>query len=500
MSNLAERLLASASADPDADALRLDDRVVSYAQLADSARRLAALLHTAGVEPGDRVGVMLPNVPEFPICYYGILLAGGVVVPINPLLKEAEVAHYLGDSEAGILLAWHAAPGDPSAGAADTGTTLITVEPDSFTRRLRLQLPLEPVDRDDTDTAVVLYTSGTTGTPKGAELTHANLRRNADIFSQDWLKLSPADVVMGCLPLFHTFGQTNSMNSTIFAGACLTLISRFDGAAALDVVERDAVTVFLGVPTMYSAMLAAGRERPEVTMPSLRLCVSGGAAMPVEVLRGFEKRFDCTIIEGYGLSETSPTASFNPPDGVRKIGSIGIPLEGVEMRIVDPDGAQVPDGQPGEIAIRGHNIMKGYLGRPEATAEVLSADGWFLTGDIGIRDQDGYFFIVDRKKALIIRGGYNVYPREIEEVLYSHPDVQEAAVIGVAHPELGEEIAAAIVPVPGSTAAPEDIRDYVKERVAAYKYPRVVWFTEELPKGPTGKIVRRNIVAPGRGR
>lgn len=233
-------------------------------------------------------------------------------------------------------------------------------------------------------------------------------------------------------------------------------------------------------------------------MPSLRLCVSGGAAMPVEVLRGFEERFDCTIIEGYGLSETSPTASFNPPDGVRKVGSIGIPLAGVEMRIVDADGAELPDGQPGEIAIRGHNIMKGYLNRPEATAEVLSADGWFLTGDIGIRDEDGYFFIVDRKKALIIRGGYNVYPREVEEVLYSHPEVHEAAVIGVAHAELGEEVAAAIVPIPGSTVTPEDIRDWVKERVAAYKYPRVVWFTEELPKGPTGKIVRREIVAPER--
>lgn len=498
MSNLAERLLASASADPEADAIRLDDRVLSYAELADASRRLATLLRTAGVRPGDRVGVMLPNVPEFPICYYGILLAGGVVVPMNPLLKEAEVGHYLGDSESAILLAWHAAPGDPAAGAADTGTTLITVEPTSFAEHLRLQVPSEPVDRDDTDTAVVLYTSGTTGTPKGAELTHANLRRNADIFSSDWLKLTPADVVMGCLPLFHTFGQTNSMNSTIFAGACLTMISRFDGAAALDVVQRDRVTVFLGVPTMYSAMLAAGRAHPEVTMPSLRLCVSGGAAMPVEVLRGFEERFDCTIIEGYGLSETSPTASFNPPDGVRKVGSIGIPLAGVEMRIVDADGAELPDGQPGEIAIRGHNIMKGYLNRPEATAEVLSADGWFLTGDIGIRDEDGYFFIVDRKKALIIRGGYNVYPREVEEVLYSHPEVHEAAVIGVAHAELGEEVAAAIVPIPGSTVTPEDIRDWVKERVAAYKYPRVVWFTEELPKGPTGKIVRREIVAPER--
>ncbi|RNI25493.1 long-chain fatty acid--CoA ligase [Flexivirga caeni] len=496
MTNLAERLDSSASADPDSVAVKLDDCTLSYGKLADAAHRLARLLTDKGLKPGDMVGIMLPNVPEWPICYYGVLLAGGVVVPMNPLLKEQEVEHYISDSGARILLAWHEAPGQPATGAKDARAELISVEPVAFAQTLAGVLPLPLVERDESDLAVILYTSGTTGRPKGAELTHANMRKNADLFSQEFLKLTPGDVVMGCLPFFHTFGQTNSLNSAIFAGATLTLIARFDGAKALDVIERDKVTAFIGVPTMYAAMLAAGREKDTDTS-SLRLCCSGGAAMPVELLRGFEERFGCVIIEGYGLSETSPVASFNPPDGVRKIGSIGLPVTGVEMRAVDDDGKEVPQGEPGEIAIRGHNVMKGYHNLPEATAEVLSPDGWFLTGDVATVDEDGYFFIVDRKKSLIIRGGYNVYPREIEEVIYAHPDVFQAAVIGIPDDNLGEEVGAAVELNAGASVTEEELRAFVRDRVAAYKYPRKIWFVEELPKGPTGKILRREVTYPG---
>jgi long-chain acyl-CoA synthetase len=352
----------------------------------------------------------------------------------------------------------------------------------------------EVVDRAAEDTAVILYTSGTTGTPKGAELTHSNLVRNVET-STALFDITSDDVILGALPLFHSFGQTCSLNTSMHAGACLTFIPRFDPGKALEIIERDRVTGFQGVPTMYAAMLAYP-ERESFDVSTLRICVSGGAAMPLEVMRGFEEAFGCVVIEGYGLSETSPVASFNHPDRERKPGSIGTPVEGVEMRVVDEDRNPVPDGEVGEVAIRGHNIMKGYWRKPEATAAAIDADGWFYTGDMARVDDDGYFFIVDRKKDLIIRGGYNVYPREIEEVIYEHPAVREAAVIGVPHPELGEEVGAAIALHEGAEATPEEIRDYVKGEVAAYKYPRRVWLVDELPKGPTGKILKREIEVP----
>jgi long-chain acyl-CoA synthetase len=285
------------------------------------------------------------------------------------------------------------------------------------------------------------------------------------------------------------------MNAAVKAGATLSLIPRFDPGKALEIIERDRVTVFEGVPTMYAAML----NHPECDsfdVSCLRLCASGGASLPVEVLRGFEEAFDAKVLEGYGLSETSPVASFNHPDRERKAGSIGTPIAGVEMKVVDDDGNDVPQGEPGEIVIRGHNVMKGYWNRPEATAESISDDGWFKTGDIATVDEDGYFFIVDRKKDLIIRGGYNVYPREVEEVIYEHPAVREAAVIGVEHPELGEEVGAAVALKEGAECTEDELREHVKEQVAAYKYPRKVWFVDELPKGPTGKILKREIEVP----
>jgi long-chain acyl-CoA synthetase len=484
--NLARILDEAARQYPERPAVRLDDLVITYAQLNALSARAADWLRERGVAPGDRVGIMLPNVAEFPVLYYGVLRAGGTVVPMNPLLKAREVGHYLGDSGAKLVFAAATAATEAAGGAASLGAQAVAVDADTLAEIAARPSSSEIAARADDDTAVILYTSGTTGTPKGAELTHANLQRNAVVATTTLLDLGPDDVVMGCLPLFHSFGQTCGLNAAVAAGACLTLIPRFDPVTALKVIERDRVTVFEGVPTMYVAMLNAGADSADTS--TLRLAISGGAALPVEVLRGFEQTFDTVVLEGYGLSETSPVATFNTPTQ-RKPGSIGVPIAGVELKLVDVTG------EVGEIAIRGHNVMKGYWQRPDASLAALR-DGWFHTGDMARRDEDGFYFIVDRKKDLIIRGGFNVYPREIEEVLYEHPAVLEAAVLGTPHPAHGEEVVAAVALRPGATAAPEELREYVKARVAPYKYPRHVWLVDALPKGPTGKVLKREIVIP----
>ncbi|HEX7291103.1 MAG TPA: long-chain fatty acid--CoA ligase [Conexibacter sp.] len=493
--NLASLLTDSAAREPERTAIKLDDAELTYAQLDGASAHLAGLLARHGFQPGDRVGVMLPNVPHFPIVYYGILRAGGVVVPMNVLLKEREVAYYLEDSGAKLLFAWADFGAEARPGAAAAGAELIEVDPTGFAQLVGAAEPRPGLaDVADDDTAVILYTSGTTGKPKGAELTHANLYVNAQTKLETLIQLSADDVILGALPLFHSFGQTAAMNAGLMAGACLSLLARFDPVKALQMMERDGVTVFLGVPTMYNAMLAVpAGERPDTS--SLRVCISGGASLPVEVLRAFDEQFGAKILEGYGLSETSPVASFNHPDRERKPGSIGTPIRDVRMRVVDEQDAELPVGEVGEIVIQGPNVMKGYWQRPDATAEAMRG-GWFHTGDMAKVDADGYFFIVDRKKDLIIRGGYNVYPREIEEVLYEHPAVGEAAVVAVPHAELGEEVGAAVALKAGAEASAEELQAFVKERVAAYKYPRHVWFVGELPKGPTGKILKREIAVP----
>ncbi len=495
--NLATILTESAASVPDHVALKLDDLEVTYALLDEASARLAGLLRSQGFSPGDRVGIMLPNVPYFAVCYYGVLRAGGIVVPMNVLLKHREVAFYLRDPGARFLFAWHDLAPDAQAGAEETGAQCLLVAPGEFEKLLQDAEPAREVaDVEDSETAVVLYTSGTTGTPKGAELTHANLARNCEV-SRRLFDLGPDAVTLGALPLFHSFGQTCAMNATIGGGGTLTLIPRFDPAKALEIIQRDQVTVFEGVPTMYGAMLhCADRERFDTS--SLEVCASGGSAMPVELMRGFEDAFHCKVLEGYGLSETSPVASFNHPGRERKPGSIGTPIDGVEMKVVDEDGHEAPQGEVGEIVIKGHNVMKGYWNRPEATEETIR-DGWFHSGDMAEVDEDGYFFIVDRKKDMIIRGGYNVYPREIEEVLYEHPAVREAAVVGVPDDNLGEEVGAAVSLKEGAEASAEELREFVKDQVAAYKYPREVWFVDELPKGPTGKILKREIEPPQPG-
>jgi long-chain acyl-CoA synthetase len=489
--NLASFLTETAERHGDRPALKLDDATVTYAQLDEGSARTAAMLRAKGFEPGDRVGVMLPNVPYFAVAYYGILRAGGVVVPMNVLLKGREIGFYLEDSAAKLVLAWK----DFAVGAEDAGAEVIEVAPGEFEKLLAEHEPdRETADTAGEDTAVILYTSGTTGKPKGAELTHDNLMRNTEVVAKTLVEITEDDVLLGALPLFHSFGQTCALNASVFTGACLTMIPRFDPRKALEIVERDKVTIFEGVPTMYTALLHT-EDRDSHDVSTLRLCVSGGSAMPVEVMRGFEEAFGCKVLEGYGLSETSPVASFNHPDRERKPGSIGTPIEGVEMKVVDDDGADVEQGEVGEIVIRGHNVMKGYWQREDATAEAIR-DGWFHTGDMGKIDEDGYFSIVDRKKELIIRGGYNVYPREVEEVLYEHPAVEAAAVVGVPDEKMGEEVGAAVVLKKGEQASEDELRDFVKSEVANYKYPRRIWFVDDLPKGPTGKILKREIEVP----
>jgi long-chain acyl-CoA synthetase len=495
--NLAQILTDSAREHPDQVAIKLDDIELSYSQLDGASAHITGLLRAHDFEAGDRVGIMLPNVPYFPVCYYGVLRAGGIVVPMNVLLKRREVAFYLKDSGAKLLFAWEAFADDAQAGADDAGTECVLVKAGEFENQVGAAEPVtEVVDADDDDTAVILYTSGTTGTPKGAELTHSNLCRNA-VASQRLYGFGDQAVTLGALPLFHSFGQTCGLNATISGAGTLTLIPRFEPAKALEIIQRDRVNIFQGVPTMYGAMLHHP-DREDYDTSSLEVCASGGSAMPVELMRGFEDAFGCKVLEGYGLSESSPVASFNHLDRERKPGSIGTPIEGVEMKVVDEDDNEVAQGEVGEIVIRGHNVMKGYWNRDNATAETVR-DGWLHTGDMGNVDEDGYFFIVDRKKDMIIRGGYNVYPREIEEVLYEHPAVREAAVLGVPHDEYGEEVAAAVALKDGEEVDADEIREFVKEQVAAYKYPRRIWFVDDLPKGPTGKILKREIDLPDDG-
>ena len=492
MTNIAQNLAATAAKHGDRPGLTVDELTYTWREVDELSARVAGYLDAQGIQPGDRVALSLPNIPNYALIAYGVLRLGAVLVPMNPLFMGREVDYYLADSGAKIVFGL---PGEVSKSAAQAGVTFVDA---SDTTTLRDVLASAPhpqiVPRDGADTAVILYTSGTTGRPKGAELTHDNLNTNQALSVETLLEVTETDVIMGCLPLFHVFGLTCGLNVAVATGALLTMVPRFDPVKVLEVIARDGVTVFEGVPTMYQALLKAS-ETVTADLTSLRTCVSGGAALPVEVLRQFEERFGATILEGYGLSETSPVASFNHPHAVRKPGSIGVPVRGVEMMISDADGTPLPAGEVGEVAIRGENIMKGYWNKPDATAAAIREGGWFFTGDLARQDEDGYFYIVDRSKDMIIRGGYNIYPREVEEVLYEHPDVVEVAVVGIPHEHYGEEVAAYVVVRPESTLTRQDVQTFAKERVAAYKYPRVVHFIDALPKGATGKILKRELRA-----
>ncbi|MCP4429307.1 MAG: long-chain fatty acid--CoA ligase [Chloroflexi bacterium] len=513
MLNLAILLEDSARERPSHTAVIFNETKLSYAAVNAAANQVANGLVQAGIEPGDKVALSCLNLPYFPIVYYGILKAGATVVPLNVLLKPREIAYHLKDSDAKVYfvfegtdmlpmgqMGWggfqeadtcdhfYIMTADPAAPSSIEGTKTLGM-------LMRNQPPTFPtVQTSSEDTAVILYTSGTTGQPKGAELSHLNMLLNARL-SENLYEARPDDVHLITLPLFHSFGQTVQMNAGFYNGSTITLLPRFDPDAALGIMQRDNVTIFAGVPTMYWALLnhpGADKYDLDKISNTLRYSVSGGAAIPVEIMKTFDAKFKVNILEGYGLSETSPIASFNRIDRERKPGSVGLPVWGVDIRIVDEEDEDVPQGELGEIVIRGHNVMKGYYKKPSATADAFR-HGWFHTGDIGRFDEDGYIYIVDRVKDMIIRGGFNVYPREIEETLVSHPDVSLTAVIGVPHDQYGEEIKAFVVRKEGAQSSEAEIIAWAKENMAAYKYPREIVFRDTLPMNATGKILKTEL-------
>ncbi|WP_426512430.1 long-chain-fatty-acid--CoA ligase [Dactylosporangium sp. McL0621] len=489
--SLAAVLAESARKYPHKVAVVDGEQRVTYETLWLEALACAAALRDQGVGPGDRVALQIPNVVDFPRVYFGALALGAVVVPVHLLLTAEEAAYTLKDSGARLLVCH---PSQAAMGAAAAGMAGVDVVAPAD---LLDAPPLRTyVSRAPEDPAVVLYTSGTTGEPKGAVLTHLNLVMNTIVNVFDANDARSSDVVLGCLPLFHTFGQTVGMNGTFRLGATLVMLARFTGEAALDLMVRENVTVFHGVPTMYVALLAAAEGRAAADRPQLRLCISGGAALPLAVLEKFNAAFGTNIFEGYGLSETSPTATTNQPHFGTRAGTVGHAIWGVEVEVARPEIEErielLPAGELGEIVIRGHNVFAGYLDRPGETAAAI-VDGWFRSGDLGTKDAEGFITIVDRKKDLVIRGGFNVYPREVEEALARHPGIMQVAVIGVAHPVHGEEICAVVVRDPAVPLTEDELVEWSKERLGRHKYPRQIRFVETLPLGPSHKVLKREL-------
>jgi len=524
MLNLAMILDDAARNFPDREAVVSGSTRMTYGELGAAACKVAGGLRARGIGPGDRVALSCVNIAYFPIAYYGILKAGATVVPLNVLLKGPEIAYHLQDSEARAYLCFEGTEELPMARMGHEGfqdspecelMVVMTADPTAEESPIEGTESLGELmagqsaefvtaDRDTNDTAVILYTSGTTGRPKGAELTHSNMLINAFVSRDLHTKLIDVNAVQVSLiglPLFHSYGQTVLMNGGVLDKCTLVLVPRFEPKHVLELMIEEDVTIFAGVPTMYWGLLNEARQQDLDTSAiaeNLVSCTAGGAAMPVELLHAFEETFGVTILEGYGLSETSPVATFNQAGLPRKVGSIGIPVFGTEVRVVDKNDKEVAPGEVGEIVIRGHNVMKGYVNRPEETAEVMR-NGWFHTGDLAHMDEDGYLFIRGRLKDMIIRGGFNVYPREIEEVLNEHAAVSLAAVVGVPDEESGEEIKAYIVLEDGIDGLSEDeIIEWCKERMAAYKYPRIVEFRDSLPMNATGKILKRELRAEER--
>jgi long-chain acyl-CoA synthetase len=505
--SVAAILAESARLNPERTAVVFGDQHISYAQLWWETRRYAGALKARGVGKGTPVAVLLPNVPDFPRVYFAVLALGGIVVPVHALLKGEEIAYVLRDSGAEVLICAAPLLAEGAKGAQAAGVPVLSaLVPDE----LREQLPFpriedeasvaEPIDAYEPchpfDTATILYTSGTTGKPKGAEGSHFAIVEQSNSLLTGAFDLTADDVILGCLPLFHTFGQVCVMNTGFRAGATVVLVPRFDGATALDLLVKHHCTIMTGVPTMYIALLEAAKANPE--RPPLRYGLSGGAALPLAVIERFTEVYGVDIHEGYGLTETSPVACFNMRGKPTRPGTVGQPIWGVDVEVADAELEGrielVPRGQLGEIVVRGHNLMKGYLHLPEATKEAV-VDGWFRTGDLGTKDEDDYVTIVDRKKDMIVRNGYNVYPREVEEVLAAHPAVSAVAVFGVSHEQHGQEIMAAVILATDAQATSEELIDYAKERVAAYKFPRRVEIVDSLPLGPSGKVLKRELVA-----
>jgi long-chain acyl-CoA synthetase len=509
MLNLAIVLSENAKRLADHPAVIHDERRTTYGELETATNRLASALAALGLRPHQKVLIMLPNITEFVVAYFGILKTGAVVVPINVLYKAREIEFLLEDSEAVALFACSEYLDEAldAFRSVETCHHLILVDypgqapaiKDKGVKRfddlLQSGSPeFEIVATSPDDTAAIGYTSGTTGKPKGAELSHFNLFYQCRMLPMLTTETPlESDVRMAVLPLFHSFGQSCVMNTVIALGSTLSLMPRFDPAKAMEIIQRDKVTHFAAVPTMYVTMLHHP-ERGKYDLSSLRMCGSGGAPIAVDTLGSWQECYGYQIREGYGLTETSPTATWSQDPVAPRTGSCGKAIWGCQIKIVDDNGNTLPPGKEGEVLIRGVNIMKGYYKQPEATAQVIK-NGWFYSGDIGKLDEDGYLYIVSRKKDMILRGGFNIYPREIEELLYEHPAVAEAAVVGVKHEELGEEIKAVVYLKPGCKATEDELQRYCKDRIAAFKYPRIVEIRDTpLPKGPSAKILKRELI------
>jgi long-chain acyl-CoA synthetase len=500
--NLAVILTETARSAPDHPVAVFDGGRLTYRELDQASDRVAAALAVAGIEPGDRVALQLPNIPQFLISYFGILKAGGVVVPLNVLLRAPEVAFHLSDSGARALITWEGVLSEAAKGAEAAGVEAIYAVGHVGAAGA---LPFEGllgdtapsggmVTRQPTDTAVIVYTSGTTGRPKGAELTHIQLYMNADIPGR-LFDVQPDDIVVAVLPLFHVFGLSSIMDCCVRFGCTMSLIPRFSPAAVLTAIQRDRATIFEGVPTMFTDLLSYP-ELGSYDLSSLRVAISGGASIPAPVLDAFEERLGLVILEGYGMSETAATMTFNPSAAERRPYSVGKPIWGTQTQVWDDEGRPLPPGPEhvGEIVTRGLHVMKGYWHKPEATAATFTGD-WLHTGDLGYFDEDGFLFIVSRKKELIIRGGYNVYPSEIENVLHAHPAVAEAAVVGVPDVRLGEEVMAVVIVRPSMDLLERELVSYCRERLAAYKCPRIFQFRRELPKNTLGKVLKDELAS-----
>jgi len=495
--NLASLLDDSALRRPDHPAILFRDEVLTYGALNGRVQALCHGMKRAGLRPGDVCVVMMPNSPEWITVYYALARMGALVVPVNFLYRTHELRHILRDSGACAFIghAAHLEYAGPIlremptvkarwvAGANADGF-------DPFSELLQEEGPFPIHQAEGDDTLAIIYTSGTTGVPKGAMLTHHSLSSNATTVA-DMRYTEPHDVCLGVLPLFHIYGQTSTLNASLHLGLTIRLWEHFEAQEVFTAIEQEESSILIAVPTIFNRLAEMAYQRPP-RRSSLRFCVSGGASLPVEILRRFEQAFQVTIYEGYGLTECSPVCVENPYGRKTKPGSIGLPIPGFEARIVNEGDDEVPRGEVGELVVKGPGVMKGYLNQPEASAETLRK-GWLHTGDLARQDEEGYITIVDRKKDMIIRGGYNVYPREIEEVLYGHPAVMEAAVLGVPHHDLGEEVAAVVSLREGHEASPEELREWVKARVAPYKYPRIVRVVPELPKTTTGKVLKRAI-------
>ncbi len=478
----------------------------TYGELWRDAKRIAGALLALGVGRGDRVAILIPNVPDFPRIYSAVLAIGAVAVPVHLLFKREEIAHVLRDSGASLVIVGAPSLAEALPAAQDVGVRAVSaLVPDGaaagsapIPRLEDLAADAEPIGRqvgtNPLEPATLLYTSGTTGRPKGAVGSHLALVEQVNVALLDLFDLRHEDVIFGGLPLFHTFGQTCVLNTAFRRGATIVLLPRFEPAAALAAMVEHGCTVFTAVPTMYVGLLAATRAAQE--RPPIRYGISGGATLPLAVLEDFERTFDAPVFEGYGLTETSPVVSFNPVGRPIRPGTIGVPIWGVDVCIADAAVEdrviELPRGELGELVVRGHDLFKGYLGDPEANRSSV-VDGWFRTGDLATMGEDDCLTIVDRKKDMILRGGYNVYPTEVEGVLMRHPAVQAVAVFGTPHPTHGQEVEAAVVLKAGQTATEEELTEFVRAKVAAFKYPRAVHLVDDLPLGPSGKVLKREL-------